>query len=395
MKFLSRIGILLVIPFLNGCLEPFNPDVQDSGKSYLVVDGMITNRQGPYAVKITRSVSLNSEEPPVPVQGLEVYIEEEDGISEKLIEKEKGNYQTNGLQGETGRRYRLRFEVDGTEYLSSWEKINSSATIDSVYHRVEKHGTTDIENDVSGVQFYITNHGTSNDATYYRYQWEETWRIGVVYPCYQDYLGNDMVRPTENPRYTCWKYYYPVGINLATTQGLSNNILSEHKLPFVTGEDERLLLEYSLLVKQYSLDEKEYLFWKALKESNEQIGGLYDKQPGNISGNIYSNSTSKNDIVLGYFSACGEEQKRVFISGYGRLSNMIPCGVKLEELYKADLGDSYDAVIFGKLNAGKMFYNFIRPNGAPFPIGIILSDERCSDCQRKGGSTKKPDFWHD
>jgi Domain of unknown function (DUF4249) len=396
MKITGRnIVLIFSLALLYSCLERYEPEIPGGSSTFLVVDGVITDAPGPYTVKVSKSISLNgllSDE--IKVKGLNLTIEEENGPAEALVEIDAGIYQTTTMQGVVGSRYRLSFDYQGDQYQSAWEKINSSSSIDSVTYFVETRQTTDKESDITGVQFYIDSQGSSQDAIYYRYEWEETWEIGVTYPSFFDYVGNDQLVITTNPRHTCWKYNSQSTINIATSQGLSENSISGHSLAFITGEEERFVKKYSLLIKQYALGEAEYLFWKTLKESNEQLGSLYDKQPANIRGNIF-NLSSPAEIVLGYFSASGLQESRVFIDNLQILSKETVCLVPLDTLRKADLGSRYEELVMAEIEAGKLFYGLISFPTSLDVFGIYLSDPKCSDCQRKRGDVNRPIYWDD
>ncbi len=396
MKFIIRNSILIfLVAVLNSCLEPYEPEILDGSNNFLVVDGVITNKPGPYTIKVTKSYSVNGvESDAIKVTGLTLTIEEENGPIETLVETEDGIYQTNMLQGKTGASYRIVFEYEGNQYQSSWEKINSSSPIDSVYYNVETKQTINIGTDITGVQFYIDSKGSLQDAIHYRYEWEETWEIGVFYPSFFDYVGNGQLMPTTDPRHTCWRYQSQSVINIATTESLSENVVSGHSLAFITGEEERFIRKHSLLIKQYALNEEEYAFWKALQESNEQLGSLYDKQPANIKGNIF-NLSSPSELVLGYFSASGVQEKRMFINDLQDLSRKKWCSIPLDTLFQQDFGATFETVLFGRLRGGYFLYDILAGPGSTTPEGAILSASLCSDCTKKGGDLNKPIYWDD
>ena len=395
MKDLCKYLIWLSFSIIHGCIEPFNPDIPDSQQEFLVVDGLITDQSGPYTVKILKSSSFNDENDYV--SGVEVSIEERDGQTENLVETSAGIYQTINLQGVIGNSYRLHINYNGQQYQSTWETIYASPTIDSIQYQYEIRGTTDKDNDLEGLQFFVDNHGPENGIRYFRYEWIETWQIGVYWPSTMDYIGNDESVPTANPLFRCWKTRNSTGINIGSTKGLAQNVLSSHPLLFAS-EEERFTRGYSLLVKQYALEEDEYLFWKNLKESNQELGSLFDKQPANVLGNI-SSTTNSGDVVLGYFSASGSQEARIFINPPDvplSLSRMPVC-IPLDTLLKADFIDpqfppsrDYETTLTDAIARGKFFYGF---TGLFTVTGALISEPICSDCTAKGGDLNKPDFW--
>ena len=377
------------------CVEPFDPKISDSNKTFLVVDGSITTGAGPHTVHLSKSVSL--EENNVPITGASVSFEEENGNIVDLFEAASGSYQTSSIVGETGKKYKLRFVHGGNQYESSWETIFPSHEIDSVYFEVQTIGTTDREEDQTGVQLFIDSHGSEDASKYVRYEFEEAWKTTVTYPSYRDYIGEDVTQATNDPRYFCFKYDEPTGINIASSDGLSSNRISKHKLLFIIGRNERLTVRYSLLVKQYSMGEREYSFWKSLQDTNEELGSLFDTQPSNIPSNIV-NLSDPDEVVLGYFSAWGVQEYRAYVNKRDvphYISTVPNCNIDLDTLLKGNFVfiEDYESVLSYELQSGKFFYNLISLDNTV--IGTILSEPRCSDCTLHGGTLPTPNFWED
>ena len=373
----SSYFILLIAIFgLYSCLEPFNPKLRESDNNFLVVDGIITDQSGPYTVKITRSAEIGEETEFV--SGVDMSIEEENGVLESLTETSNGVYQTDGIQGMEGKRYRLKFNYLGQEYQSSWQKIYASPVIDSIYYKAEKRGTLDKDNDVYGVQFFVA-------------------RIGVARGITDDYVGRDSIPPTTK-RFitTCWKSSETRSLNLGTTLGLSQNVLSGHKLGFITGEEARFTRQYSTLIKQYTLSEEEYLFWKYLKEANEEIGGLFGKQPAKVVSNV-TNLSNPGETVLGYFSASGFSEKRLYVSSANLPSELTANpSCSLQSYLKEDLMEDYEATLLNSIENGNLFFRLLYAEDDPEVVfGAELTPLRCVDCVANGGTDIKPDFWEE
>ncbi|MEQ6120536.1 DUF4249 domain-containing protein [Reichenbachiella sp. MALMAid0571] len=392
---LSNFLFLVVFLALYGCLEPFTPHLNESGDSFLVVDGIITDQPGPYTVKITKSAGIDEETEFV--SGVDMSIEEENGVVESLTEVSDGVYQTIGMQGVEGRRYRLNFNYLGQQYQSAWQKIYASPVIDSIYYKAEKRGTTGKDNDVYGVQFFIANHGAEDGTKYFRFEWDETWRIGVARGITDDYVGRDSITPTTKVfNTTCWKSAETRSLNLGTTLGLSKNLLSGHKLGFITGEEARFTRKYSTLVKQYTLSEEEYLFWKYLKEANEEIGGLFGKQPAKVVSNV-TNISNPGETILGYFSASGLSEKRIYVGTANLPFELIAnpsCPV--QTYLKEDLMEDYELTLLQSIENGNLFFRLLFLEDDPEIVsGAEVTSLRCVDCVANGGTNIKPDFWEE
>lgn len=246
------------------CEEPFFADIPNSEKVFYVVDGVITDQAGPYFVTLSKSTDLNSDN--AFVSGANVFIEDQNGLIERLQETDSGIYNTINIQGIVGNTYRLRIEFENQQIESSWETLTSSSLLDSIYYKPETKATSDRDINEIGLQFYADSHGTLDDPRYYRFEWNETWRVGVSWPISYDYVGNDIiVNTTSNLNTVCWKNETFSSINLASTTDLTENTLSGHKLDFIIKREDKFTKRYSIEVKQYWLSHKEYIFLENAK----------------------------------------------------------------------------------------------------------------------------------
>jgi hypothetical protein len=138
-------------------------------------------------------------------------------------------------------------------------------------------------------------------------------------------------------------------------------------------------VKYSLLVGQHALSEPAYQFWEQLRINSESQGGLYERQPLPVEGNLH-NMTNPSLKVLGFFSATTLSQKRLFIDGI------------------RDMGIEYDSICSPTILGPGGFRKFTRFD---FPVyyryfddvGLRIIDADCIDCRKYGGVLIKPDFW--
>jgi len=68
--------------------------------------------------------------------------------------------------------------------------------------------------------------------------------------------------------------------------GQTGPVKKEPLLFIAPDQSDRLLIQYSMLVSQYSISKAEYDFWNDLKQVNETGGDIFAKQPYNILSNI-------------------------------------------------------------------------------------------------------------
>lgn len=391
---------LIISLLLSSCLERFDPEILGSNASVLVVDGLITDETGPYFVKLYQAVSLNEE--PMPLEGAGVSIEDSEGPIDFLQETAPGIYQTTFIQGVVGKEYRLNISFDGKSYQSPWELLEKSPSIDNIYFESLELPTRDPDDPQRGVQFYIDSQGEVEDGRFFRYEWMETWQYGVCLPSFYEYFGNDTVRVTTTPLYHCWIDNPSREINVANTSGLSKNLLAQHKLGFIEGDERRFTIQYSLLVKQFAVDEKEHRYWKTLKETTAEQGKLFDKQPARVDGNV-KNINNPEDEVVGYFSVTGLQQQRVKVRPRDVDSKLAekpicypPCDRTIG-IWKQDFGPGpgYDEAVFQSLAEGNFYFRSIFPFGSSQSVGSELAPAECADCRYGGGQPIKPDYWDD
>ncbi len=390
---LAILTISLLLPVL-GCREPFEVEVP-SGNSLLVVDGMITDQPGPYMIKLSRSSPLGNTDFPAE-SGAIVTIETASGQSEILEESMDGYYFTseNGLQGEIGEQYQLTIQTrDEATYQSDWKLLKRSPPMDSVYFTYMEQDSR--EGLLQGMQTFVDTQDPTNETRYYRYEWTESWQYRVPYATPFEYLGNDNVRIIEEKE-TCWIEVPSTSINIASSIQNDQDIVSQHPILYVTTKTPRLRIRYSLLVNQYALDEEEYFFWKNLKETVDESGTLFDRQPQSITGNLHR--VNSPEPVLGYFSASSVASKRIFIDRSTDVPEEVVVDATLitlctSDTYVIDKSATSDAEVFEAIQRGLVFHDFWRD--FVNITGYIITTVPCSDCTYHGGTTEKPGYWID
>ncbi len=391
-------------PFLLGfitwtlvaCQEPIDLGISDLN-SFLVVDGLITDQPGPYTVSLSVSSPLNVREFQS-VEGATVEIEEEGGQVELLKEFNTGVYSTSegGIQGRAGQQYRLRIRLpEGQEYESEWVSLKPAPPIEEVYFRLEQRERIDTRLE-RGAQIYLSTRDPSQSTRFYRWEWEATFLHVAPFSSGLEFQGNDIAEFVGSNQ-VCYNSTFSDRIYLASSVENTTDQISDFPLVYVSGFGQELLYRYSILVKQYALSEKEYLFWSALEEANENSGTFYDRQPQSTTGNVFRIGAPE-ERVLGYFSASGVSQKRLFIDrtelprdmNVG-LNYIFGCFNQADTLTKER---ETDQDVFNAVLGGRKFYDFLRNDDTGI-LGWIMVTCECSDCTEQGGTTVQPEFWEE
>jgi hypothetical protein len=290
---------------LHGCREPFMPVIEDY-ENILVVDGLITDQEGPYAVKLSRSFPFDRKFP-VPEPGAAVLVRDEFSGSFLFTEQSPGIYISDEtFMGITGRRYQLVVSTtDGKAYESEWVMLRGVPVIDSVTWKFLEIPGPFPGQDRHGVQVSVSSHDPAGATRYYRWEWSETWEI---------------ITPIKSSLYLdeerCWKSVSSSQIAIGTTEHLVSDVVRDHPLYIISTADSRLRIRYSVLIRQYSMSRETYSYWKNLLDITRNTGSLFDPAPSQVTGNIYDRDEPGNP-VLGIFQASAVTMQRIFIERSG------------------------------------------------------------------------------
>ena len=368
--------IYVGLPFLSGCIEPYSPDLPADTKDIFVISGEVTNHEGYQNVEISRASSIG-EPQEIPVTGSTVSIEDDKGNLFTMHEYEPGKYrawiQAQYLQA--GTPYRLHvITPTHEEIISDYDTMYSCPDLDSIYYqRVEMISPVTGEN-VKALQFYADFHGSESDSRLYRFSMVETWEHHSAWPIQYYYAGQVYeVKPWDYSLYTCWNTKLFPRIYTLSTKNLISNDYIMLPLSYADNTTTRLFFGYSLLIIQHALSEAAYNYWEQLRINNDNHGGLYEKQPLPVEGNL-RNLTNPDKRVLGNFGASGTSEKRIFVNG-----------VK-------DMGIYYDSICSPYKDP---YYRY-----GPRPVyfvkygrDLFIVDKSCIDCRLYGGVIEKPQFW--
>jgi hypothetical protein len=270
------------------------------------------------------------------------------------------------LNLDKAKKYRLQIKTAaGEEYRSDFVRVMTTPPIDQItWKKID-----------SRVEIYADTHDPQNNTRFYRWGFEETWIKSVLKSDFEYINGSFQSRkiPTHG---VCYDNSIVDPFALASTAKLSQDVVSKALVNIIPPESYKLAIKYSILVKQYALEQKAYEYWQAMKKNTEQLGSIFDPQPSYMYGNISSVSDPK-EMVLGYFGACNITEKRIYITAQEANWRYIGCIV--EEIAPSDF-DLY----FGQ-QGWVPLYNI------PFtPIWAAVSSMSCADC---GPNYIKPSWW--
>ena len=307
---MKYVVIIFGFLLLSGCIERIDLDESLSGARLLVVDGLITDANEPYSVKLSyTSPSLKTYEGE-PLIGAEVYITDEESVRADLREiGNGGEYLTDPstFRGQVGKTYQLQImSPDGQAYISLPETMPAVAPIDSIYYDLASEPYQSFTGTILqrwGVQFYLNTGSGGPRPAYYRWDWRETYSFIAPLTRPMQLVVPLCFRTGSQARY----------LNVASTEDLRSDRIIKREINFVAKSGLQLQRRYSLLVRQYAMTERAYRFWANVQQQQTDGGSVFAPPPAPIPGNI-SSTTDTRERVLGYFQVSSVTAKRIFVN---------------------------------------------------------------------------------
>lgn len=314
--------LLLILP-MAACIDPYSVEVEN-GSQLLTIDGYISTAPGPHSIKLTRSDTYGSvfEGLIRPVTNATVIVRDDLGKVTFLVEdvEDRGVYNTPAnFSASVGRSYTLQIQLlDGKVYTSLPERVESVPEIKNVDLKVIKIAVEGEILERSGVQLIAEFDDPSDQNNFYY------WRNGPSVYVLETRPDLFTIRPPEaddrdpDPKECCIICFKTeqVGNESVFIANDDNFNGQKIKVPvsFIEDDGLRFIDTYRTDLKQLSISSEAYRFLRLVKQQVEISGSVFDPPPANIRGNMIS-LDNPEEVVLGYFIAAGETNKRIYIDG--------------------------------------------------------------------------------
>ncbi|MEP0713567.1 DUF4249 domain-containing protein [Algoriphagus sp.] len=384
---MNRVIIISIISllFFTACREPFDPEIDPSDLSVLVVEGYLDSEGLSSILKLSYTRNIQPDDSFTPIYpGAFVTLRSESGADYPLTALGEGRFEF-AYDIPEDEEYRLYIATDdGKTYTSDLLKPILTPEIIDV-------GV--VKNEL-GAEIYLTTKGDEN-ADDFLWTYEETYafrpKVSTVYKYDEDAQDVVLRRPDERTD-LCYRGEVSSDLILETSSRFEDQFVFRQSITQILQNDERLALRYSILISQKALDKKASEFWEILRKNTDDLGSIFSPLPSNIGGNLTNDQNPKAPVV-GYVSLGKVQQRRLFVD----VQEVMPwraeepayagCFVASDTVLKAD----YPNVFFG---GGFVPVTPIYPDGDFNPIGFQPSTRRCTDCTLRGTNVK-PDFWED
>jgi hypothetical protein len=374
MSLLKLLALILLISMTVCCVKDFAPVTDEYGHA-IIIEGLITDQPAGSYVKLSATYPLWRRTAPKDVSGCTVSISDDLGNLYILKETFKyGVYSADymNFRGAVGREYTLRVnttkEFGFLTYESEPTRMIPVPSIDSLYY--QKKIIKDPRSTLEGCDIFLDTRDPESRCQFFKWEYLETWEYHL---------------PFEKIDKTCWLSVSSDGILIKNSTGFSGGAIKKQPVLSINNPVEKLNIKYSILVRQYSLNENEFLYWDRLKNLTDQTGGFYDIIPSDLPNNLYCVEDSLRKI-LGYFSVSSVTSKRLFIKEKFQGSDISYNGCMTDFIYtnRPDTIPGLDINIW-------ILEDHL--NEKP-PYIVCTRNKSCVFCEARGTSIK-PDFWDD
>jgi hypothetical protein len=360
--------LLFILVFCSlACTEIYNPNITSSAGT-LVVDGKISNKNGPYKVSLFRTTAINSSDTIIPEVGAAVIIHCDDGNSTHLTEFTRGIYLSTDpeFKGEINKSYWVEIVTqNGNSFESIPEKIQNPLNISDIYAEV-KDKVIDIDNTINTIQFFYDAKDDQNEANYVFWKYQESWEWRTI----------DNIPKSDDPAFVCYPYSNSNDILIYNSSILDVKDIKHLPLSTITENDIKFLYKYYLRVNASVISKRCYDFWKSVQSISQSNGSLFDVNPSKVNGKIIC--CDHDPEVLGYFQASAE-------TTFGK--EFSPEGYDFKSSQIADECEEYTTLMYDPQKHHFIEVRII--DDVPFTIVV---NSFCYDCSLKYSPTK-PSFW--
>lgn len=306
------IGLLMGLALsLFTCIKPIAVEVPELEEG-IFVSATLYTQKGFQDVRLTRLAPFTTKGLNYPVQGAQVWIEDNVGQRQNFREDptRAGIYLPSDVNyvGEVGKTYVLHISTkDQYTYVSTPQTIRAVPPLKRVYREEiivddPKFGTV-----VSGFNILLDMDDPPTKGDHYRWTW-------VNY----DYAEYCFLRPEPDGTNTgfgcctpCWDIYrcYINCSNVLSDVFVNGKTITRrpiHKIPYCT-ED------YYIEVLQRSISTEAYTYWRTVDQLSTNNGSLFDTAPAAVRGNLSCTSHTDQE-VYGLFEVADIAENGYFIS---------------------------------------------------------------------------------
>lgn len=314
MKILKYILLLISVLTIVNCIDPFEIE-ETEFKSAMVIEGNITDEDKIQQILVSQTFPLDT----VLMTGIgsaKVSVTSSNGEVFNFDEVSAGIYQSNtSFAAVSGLSYTLKVETsDGKSFTSEEAVAPAKTNIDNLY--TERNFLNDGEKE--GMFIYVDSYDPTGQSKYYRYEYEETYKIiAPNWSASEAYIVSPLPNPEVDSRTkdiddrVAYNTVTSNTIIQENTTELGEDRVSKFPVRFIDKENFILSHRYSILVKQFVQSRAAFSYYETLELLSGTESLFSQRQSGFLEGNIKSDSNTNEDVV-GFFQVSSVAEKRLF-----------------------------------------------------------------------------------
>ncbi|WP_299104881.1 DUF4249 domain-containing protein [uncultured Tenacibaculum sp.] len=402
----SYILAVLSLLVLQNCVEPFefSSSIEEQN---LVVRAVLTNELKNHTIELSRTIPIDSTKLN-PERNAIVSITDDAGGTYSFREKENGVYESFiAFSADANKSYTLNIQTQsGSSYISTPQKLPSSVEIQDINLNIEDNEDEGFKE----VVFKVNSVPTPGDGNYYRYEYDETYKVKTVFWNSQKLVVTSSVPPygfelvDKDPSEgtgICFGSASSKTVMLAETKSLSEDKIVNFQIRKLPLDSYLIGIRYSIMVRQYVLNKNSYDFYTLLDKFSDPDNIFSQIQVGNIPSNIFFKENADINKVIGFFEVSSVRSQRVYFNRKDFTNTDFinypgdECG---EVLNPEILGAAGNSPLLNRLQSGWIFLNITEnldglgnvPPNTPYDITKRI----CGDCTDIG-PVNAPEFWID
>lgn len=302
----ARIILMLTGLLLQGCQEEYHAQL-DATDRVMVVDGLITNQNGPHKVTLTLAGRFQQSEMANPVTGARITITASNGDQIELQEALAGTYLTpTHFYAQQGLSYTLHIETrDGDLYHSEPQIMQEPVVVDSIFaqfgteifYNQSSVSNRIFQSKVEGAHAFVQTSTGSQEPAFYRF--ESAIYLQHSIPISDVVVDNCWIKKPINDF---------LGTDLSSYAGLNGIRQKMGFAPFFPNDIKYLGIADTLLFdftrvfinKIFTLNDAAYAYHKAKNDQLNNQGRFFDPIAAQPPANIVCSSDPEK-LVLGIF----------------------------------------------------------------------------------------------
>lgn len=395
MKNLTSLAILLFASLsIIGCTEQYALQTTTFEEA-LVVEATLTNELKYQQIKISKTYRFE-EDGPTSESGATVYVSDSDGNQYDFQDNFGSYLSAIPFEAVPGKSYTLHIVTsDGKSYTSTAETLTTVNPIQNV------EATVQTVDGIRGVQINVESFDPTATSKYYRYEYEETYKI--IAPRWSFFeairvpgIDHDNIQVQPRPpgeTKTCYGGSVSNDILQTSTNDLSEDRV-DHTIRFISDQNAIISHRYSILVRQYVQNLASYTFYKTLKELSGNGSILSQHQPGFFYGNMRSED-NPDEKVIGFFDVSSVSSQRIYFNyadlfpGENPPPYFTDCSIELFKFcFISTDPECRGGALLSAISTGTLLY--YHDSG----LYYSMVAPPCSDCTRLG-SNIIPSFWEE